>query len=321
MRITSGVTATDKWKADTPIHLDPSTTPDQMSLSSLMLCSSCATRRPRVSRKHMSCVTQFSTPTGMGDVAHYRGSNIRQSWLHVHSIQLRGAVNRRASKEIATETMFTSSKFFFMVSNAQLLKSRDDSVEIGPQVFWQLIVPGGLTSAGVHGFQGIQTVTLSRWHKLPLFLVLEFVLPIRAFLTTIARHERIIFELVSRKLSGSFQPSLEKKFSWLCTCPDRSLTNFSVWIVPRSSSISSTSPLSFIRMFAPSWRMIVIGVNGGMNCCLPSVDVGSSSTRNRITPFTPTIPAVKSRTCTTLAVPIPPHVAIMLVGTAPSQSS
>ena len=118
----------------------------------------------------------------------------------------------------------------------------------------------------------------------------------------------------ARKLSGIFQPSLEKKFSWLCTCPDRSLTNFSVWVVPRQSSISNTSPLSFIRMFAPNWRMIVIGVNGGMNCCLPSVDMGSSSTRNRITPFTPKIPAVKSRTCTTLAVPIPPHVAIMLVG-------
>ena len=64
----------------------------------------------------------------------------------------------------------------------------------------------------------------------------------------------------------------------------------------------------------PNWRMIVIGVNGGMNCCLPSVDMGSSRTRNRITPFTPTIPARKSRNCTTSAVPIPPHVAIMLVG-------
>ena len=45
-RSTSG-----KWKADTPIHLDPSTTPDQRFLSSLMLCSSCATRRLRVSCK------------------------------------------------------------------------------------------------------------------------------------------------------------------------------------------------------------------------------------------------------------------------------
>ena len=67
-------------------------------------------------------------------------------------------------------------------------------------------------------------------------------------------------------------------------------------------------------MVAPNWRMIVIGVNGGMNCCLPSADMGSSSTKNRITPFTPTIPAGKSITCTSLAVPIPPHVAIMLVG-------
>ena len=60
--------------------------------------------------------------------------------------------------------------------------------------------------------------------------------------------------------------------------------------------------------------MIVIGVRRGMNCCLPSADMGSTSTRNRITPFTPTIPAGKSRTYTTLAVPIPPHVAIMLDG-------
>ena len=47
-----------------------------------------------------------------------------------------------------------------MVSNVQLLKSRHHGVKIGPQVFWQHTVPGGLTSAGVHGFQGIQTVTL-----------------------------------------------------------------------------------------------------------------------------------------------------------------
>ena len=33
------------------------------------------------------------------------------------------------------------------------------------------------------------------------------------------------------------------------------MTNFSVWVVPWSSSISSTSPLSFMQMFAPNWRM------------------------------------------------------------------
>ena len=65
--------------------------------------------------------------------------------------------------------MFTSSQFFFMVSNVQLLKSRHHGVEIGPQVFWQLIVPGGLTSAGVHGFQGIRTVTLGSRRKLHVF--------------------------------------------------------------------------------------------------------------------------------------------------------
>ena len=37
VRITSGVTALDKWKADTPIHLDHSTTPDQRFLSSLIV--------------------------------------------------------------------------------------------------------------------------------------------------------------------------------------------------------------------------------------------------------------------------------------------
>ena len=82
-----------------------------------------------------------------------------------------------------------------MVSNVQLLKSRHHGVEIGPQVFWQLIVPGGLTSARVHGFQGIQTVTLGSRRKLHLCFVLEFVLPIRAFLMTIARDERVMLEL------------------------------------------------------------------------------------------------------------------------------
>ena len=75
VRITKGVTAIDKWNADTPIHLDPSTTPDQRFLSSLMLCSSCATRRLRVSCKWV-LRDRISTSTGMGDVAHSRGSNI-----------------------------------------------------------------------------------------------------------------------------------------------------------------------------------------------------------------------------------------------------
>ena len=48
---------------------------------------------------------------------------------------------------------------------------------------------------GFHGFQSIQTVTLSSRHKLRLFLVLELVLPIRRFLMTIASHGRINLEL------------------------------------------------------------------------------------------------------------------------------
>ena len=187
------------------------------------------------------------------------------------------------------------------------------ALRFGHRSSWQLIIPRDLNSAGFHGFQSIQTVTLGSWRKLRLFLVLELVFPIQAFLMTIARDERVIFELISQAV-WQFPTFSRKKSSWLCTCPDRSLTNFSVWVVPRSPSISSTSPLCFIRMFAPNWRMIVIGVNGGMNCCLPSVDMGSSSTRNRITPFTLTIPAGKSSTCTTLAEPIPPHVAIMMGG-------
>ena len=130
---------------------------------------------------------------------------------------------------------------------------------------------------------------------------------------TIARDERIILELGAQAV-WQFPTFSRKEVQLVMHMSDRSLTNFSVWIVPRSSSISSTSPLSFIRTFAPNWRMIAIGVNGGTNCCLPSVDMGSSSTKNRITPFTPTIPTGKSRTCTTLAVPIPPQVAIMLDG-------
>ena len=60
--------------------------------------------------------------------------------------------------------------------------------------------------------------------------------------------------------------------------------------------------------------MRVIGVKGGMNCCFPSGDSGSSSTRKRITPLTPTIPAGKSRTRNTSADPIPPQMAIMSLG-------
>ena len=81
-----------------------------------------------------------------------------------------------------------------MVSNVQQLKSSHHGVEIRPQVFWPLIVPGGLTIAGVHGFQGIQTVTLGSRRKLRLFFVLEFVLPLRAFLMTIARDERVMLQ-------------------------------------------------------------------------------------------------------------------------------
>ena len=152
----------------------------------------------------------------MGDVAHCRGSNIVDR-------QLRRALTRRTSPKIAIETMFTSSPFFFMVSNVQLLKSRHHGVEIGPQVFWQLIVPGSLASAGVHGFQG--TVTLGSRRKFFLFFVLEFVLSMRAFLTTIACDERVMLELGAQAV-WQF-PTSQKKSSWLCTCPGRSLTNFS----------------------------------------------------------------------------------------------
>ena len=179
------------------------------------------------------------------------------------------------------------------------------ALRLGPQVLWQLIVPGGFTTAGAHGFQGIQTVTLVCFSSLISYF------PNEHFLMTIACDERVMLELCaqavwqfptfSRKEVQLFV-HMSRSFSDQLLRVDR-LTNFSLWIVPRSSSISSTSQPSFIRMLAPNWCMILIGVNGGMNCCLPSVDMGSSSMRNRITPFTPTIPARKSRTCTTLAVP------------------
>ena len=174
---------------------------------------------------------------------------------------------------------------FFMASDVQLLQSRHHGTEIRPQVFRKVIVPRGLNSAGFHGFQSIQTVTLGRRHKLRLFLVLEFVLPIRTFLMTIASHERIKLEL-SAQAVWQF-PSFSRKVQ-LNVHVSRSLSDqfFCVGRFAWSSSISNTSPLSFMRMFAPSWRIIVIGFSGGMNCCLPSADMGSSSTKNRITPFT-----------------------------------
>ena len=64
---------------------------------------------------------------------------------------------------------------------------------------------------------------------------LEFVHPIRAFLMTIACDERVMLELGAQALA--VPNLLSKKSSWLCTSPDRSLTNFSVWVVPRSSSL------------------------------------------------------------------------------------
>ena len=128
---------------------------------------------------------------------------------------------------------------------------------------------------------------------------------------TIASHERIKLELNAQAV-WQF-PSFSREEVQLVVHVSRSLSDQLLRVDRSPVSISSTSPHSFIRMFAPNWRTIVT-VNGGMNCCLPSVDMGSSSTRNRITPFTPTIPAGKSRTCTTLAEPIPPNVAIMLVG-------
>ena len=52
-----------------------------------------------------------------------------------------------------------------MASDVQLLQSRHHGTEIRPQVFRNLVVPRGLKSAGFHGFQSIQTVTLSSRRK------------------------------------------------------------------------------------------------------------------------------------------------------------
>ena len=52
-------TAIDKWNADTPIHLDPSTTPDQRSLSSLECCVRAVQHGDPVFLASKSCVTGF----------------------------------------------------------------------------------------------------------------------------------------------------------------------------------------------------------------------------------------------------------------------
>ena len=95
---------------------------------------------------------------------------------------------------------------------------------------------------------------------------------------------------------------------------DRSLTNFSVWFVPRSSSISSTSPLSFIRMVTPQ-------LAHDRDWCQRRDELLSSVCRHGLLEDQESHHSVhthdsarKSRNCTTSAVPIPPHVAIMLVG-------
>ena len=228
-------------------------------------------------------------------------------------MQLRCAVTRRTSPEIAIKAMFTSRQFsswlpIYSCRSLVTMALRFGHKSSGSSSF-RAVSP----VLGFHGFQGIQTVTLSRRHKFRLFFVLEFVLPIRTFLMTIASHERIKLEL-SAQAVWQFPTSSSKEVQ-LIVHVSRSLSDqFSVWVVPWSSSVSNTSPQCFIRMLAPNWRIIVIGDSGGMNCYLPSADMGSSSTRNRITLFTPTIPVGKSRTCTTLAVLIPPQVAIMLDG-------
>ena len=119
--------------------------------------------------------------------------------------------------------MFTSRQVFFMASDIQLLQSRHHGTEIRPQVLRRFTVPGGLTSAGFHGFQRIQTVTLSSRHKLHLFLVLELVLPVCTPLRKIACRKRIKLEL-SAQAVWQF-PSFSREEVQLIVHVSRSLSD------------------------------------------------------------------------------------------------
>ena len=133
----------------------------------------------------------------------------------------------------------------------------------------------------------------------------ELVLSKWAPLMTVVCDERIVFELGAQ--AGWQVPTIFRKEVQLIVHMPRPLSD-------QRLRVDRTAVVLNFQHIAPKCRMSVTGVNGGMNCCLPSGDTGSSSTRNRITPHTPMIPAGKSKTCTTLAEPIPPQVAVMLRG-------
>ena len=138
---------------------------------------------------------KISTPTGMGDVAHSRGSNI-------------------------DDLGFTCTRYSFVVRSlgepAQKSRSKPCSRAVSFSSWLSIYSCCGLVtmalrfgyrSSGSSSSRAVSPVlvftvsraskpeTLGSWRKLHLFFVLELVLPIRAFLMTIARDERIMLEL------------------------------------------------------------------------------------------------------------------------------
>ena len=110
-------------------------------------------------------------------------------------MQLRCAVTRRTSPEIAIKAMFTSRQFSSWLPIYSCCSLITMALRFGHKSSGSSSFRAVSPVLGFHGFQGIQTVTLSRRHKFRLFLVLEFVLPIRTFLMTIASNKRIKLEL------------------------------------------------------------------------------------------------------------------------------
>ena len=137
----------------------------------------------------------ISTPTGMGDVAHSRGSNIDDLGFTCTRYNFDVRSLGEPAQKSRSKPCSRADNFSSWLPTYSCCSPRHLGTEIRPQVFRKLIVPRGLNSAGFHGFQSIQTVTLSSGHRLRLFLVFEFVLPIRTFLMTIASNERIKLEL------------------------------------------------------------------------------------------------------------------------------
>ena len=143
---------------------------------------------------------------------------------------------------------------------------------------------------------------------------LELVLTVSVALTEIVSFEWVVFELrtqVSRQTPTTFRKEIQLIVRWTRPLSDQLLSvDFSAVF------LNFQHVTTFLHSNVRTQLTHECYWCQGRDELLFAVrrHTGSSSTKKRITPFTPTIPAGKSRTRDTLANPIPPQVAIMLLG-------